>query len=100
MLTKQEFVKIIKDIQENDKEHNELTKVLSKFCDGAGFLFLGDSKIYYNLLMLLKKEMNDSDNFIEWWLYEDVEKIVRIRDKVYTIDTVEQLYDFLINYNN
>lgn len=97
MLTRKEFVQIIKDIQENDEAHNELTKVLGPFCDGAGFLFTGDIKIYKNLLMLLRREMHDEGDLIGWWLYEDVEKVLYVEDREYEVKTAEQLYDFLLD---
>jgi len=50
-------------------------------------------------LFKLLKEIIDPYEYISWWLYEDVEKAVWLEDGKVEIrlDTVEQLYDFLIN---
>ena len=55
--------------------------------------------LYLESLLDVLKETIDNYEYISWWLYEDVEKIVRFNDgrtKV-KLDTAEQLYDFLIN---
>jgi hypothetical protein len=47
-------------------------------------------------MKLLNEVMGDTDDFIGWWLYEDVEKKVWLKDGTeISLLTVEDLYDFL-----
>lgn len=49
------------------------------------------------MLTALEETMQDADNYIGWWLYEDVDKIVKLKEGG-TIDltTPVALYNFLV----
>ena len=43
-------------------------------------------------------ELEDT-NLLDWWLYEDVEKIIYIDDKPVKVETLDELWDYIQNYN-
>lgn len=45
--------------------------------------------------MLLKESCNDVYEYIDWWLYEDVEHIVYSDDREWHLDSASDLYDFI-----
>jgi len=102
LLNKEEFIKIIENIQKQEEIHDKITDALDCMYEGRGF-FMGSELYHESLMKLLKIVMNDIDEYISWWLYEDVEKKVWYKegDKKIEIDltTSSKLYDYLIeNY--
>lgn len=101
MLSKDIFCKAINNIQTQRQKISDFNDALDKICDGFP-VFDSDNLYLQSLLEILKETMNDKDDFIEWWLYENVDKTVTTFDKdgvcknVYLIETPEELYDFLI----
>lgn len=37
-------------------------------------------------------------DLIYWWLYEDVDKIIYFSDMEVDVETLDQLYDYIIKY--
>jgi len=95
MITKEMFIKYINTIKEQGKIDNDIDKALGKVC-GSYVMYNTENKIYGAFNELLRTVMNDKGDYISWWLYENVEKIVWEKDKTWHLDTVEDLYDFLI----
>ena len=95
MISKELFVQIINNIQEQEKIDTEFSKALETVCDSY-CLYGTKNKIYSSLLLLLKEIFKDSEDYIGWWLYEDVPKIIYINKKKRKVNTLELLYDFLI----
>src|SRR6056297_1487491 len=97
MIKKETFIKIIDMIKEQNETNNKVGEALELVCDSWVMYGLKDK--YKDALMLLLEEIfNDTDDWIGWWLYEDVEKVVTYTDsdEKDILDTPEQLYDFLI----
>jgi hypothetical protein len=90
-----QFERLILAIQESDKERDNFNDALSPFNDGWTIITLG-----YNLtkavINYLEDVFNDKCNYIDWWLYEDVEKVIYENDKQIKVKTIRQLYDFLM----
>ena len=95
MISKELFVQIINNIQIQEKIDNNFGKSLETVCDSY-CLYGTKNKIYSSLLLLLKEIFKDSEDYIGWWLYEDVPKIIYINKKKRKVNTLELLYDFLI----
>ena len=95
MISKETFVKIIKNIQEQDQIDNSFGKALETVCDSY-CIYGTKNKIYSSLFILLQEIFNDKDAYISWWIYEDVEKVVYINKKKKSLKTPQRLYDFLI----
>ena len=100
MIAKETFKKVIELIRKQEQVNDKITDTLSLFCDGNGLMFTGSEYYYEALMLLLKESMNDEGDYIGWWLYEDVEKVIYLEDGTERrLDTIEELYDFLLeNY--
>lgn len=93
-ISKRNFCKIINIIQNFQQERDAFTESIEKFCDGYIILTLGDSTIQ-SLVEYLEVVTYDDGDYINWWLYEDVEKVVFVEEQEISLSTAEQLYDFL-----
>lgn len=95
MISKKNFVRIIKNIQEQHKIDLEISDALQKVC-GSYVIFNTENLIYNSLHQLLEEVFNDED-YIGWWLYENVDKKIYIDEEVIDVSTPERFYDFLID---
>lgn len=99
MISKELFCKTIADIQEQDQKISEFDHALGRICDSA--VVFDDNNLYLAaLLRILKEELDDKEDTIEWWLYEDVRKCIWFdlkdgRRMRYDMLTAESLYDYL-----
>lgn len=72
---------------------------LNKICD-TSVVFDVNNLYLTALLRILKEELNDRADIIQWWLYEDVRKCIWYdfqdgRRMRYDMPTAETLYDYL-----
>lgn len=109
IITREEFCKIINNIQSQKQKENKLSDAVEQFIDG--WFVLNESFYEKELYFLLKKIFNDKNDYIGWWLFEDVEKIIYINngrnskssksnENKIVLNTPEKLYDFLIRNMN
>jgi len=97
MISKELFCKTIADIQEQEKLNDNFSSALKTMGDGH-YLFGVNNKYYSALMNLLADIFQDDGDYITWWLYEDVEKVVWLEEKTeIPLKTAEQLYDFLLD---
>lgn len=102
MLKKEEFVKAIQAIQEQEKLESQLGELFQAMCPDNYWLS-SCTNLIEAFVSVLESEMQDENRWIQWWLYEDVEHVVTWtedgQEKTVNIQTPEDLYDFLImNY--
>ncbi len=97
MISKKKFCEILQQIKEQEKIDTDFSKALETVCD-SWCIYGTNNKIYKALWDLLKDIFEDEGEWISWWMYEDVEKVVTYKDskKKTILKTPEQLYDFLI----
>lgn len=86
-------------VDEQDRKISESDHALGKICDSA-VVFDADNLYLAALLRILKEELDDKADTIEWWLYEDVRKCIWFdledgRRMRYDMPTAESLYDYL-----
>lgn len=62
-------------VDEQDRKISEFDHALGKICDSA-VVFYADNLYLAALLCILKEELDDKADTIEWWLYEDVRKCI------------------------
>lgn len=69
MITAEDFVKYLTDIEELEEKNRKLTELL--VCRGSiGWVSVGD-KIINDVIQLIYKSMNlENDDTLEWYLYE------------------------------
>ena len=93
------FTKTINTIKEHRKWQDDVTDFLEeKICtDTWAFCTVGE-KLIDLLVEILEKEFNDIGKWIDWWLFEDVEKIVYYQDKQNrNVEKIEDFYQFLLD---
>jgi hypothetical protein len=59
-----------------------ISKFLESFSVGYGVVTIGNELI--NIILVIMKDdfnMNREDDFLSWWLYEDVDKVIYDDDK-------------------
>lgn len=98
MISKELFVEIMHNIKTQEDRVEKFCKGLDELCDG--FPVFDTNNLYLkSLIDLLGAVFNDSADYIGWWLWEDVEKVVIENDCIeHNLSSPEQLYDFLV-YN-
>lgn len=99
MISKELFCKTIADVQEQTRKISEFNHALGKICNST-VVFDADNLYLTTLLRILKEELDDKADTIEWWLYEDVRKCIWFdledgRRMRYDMPTAESLYDYL-----
>lgn len=104
LLTKEEFCKIINQIQEQRKKNSDFSDALYKMCDGHP-VFDTNNQYLDALLFVLNKEFglvpNEEGNTLEWYLFEGNrngknEHITSFEGYTVNINTPELLYDELL----
>ena len=93
-ISKELFSEMIQMIQEQNKMDDAIGDAMSKYT--GSFAVFGDTHTRRALMKLLKEVTGDADDYISWWLYENVEKKVWLKDGTeIKLKTAESLYDFL-----
>ena len=96
------FSEIITSIREQNELDQKVSDVLGQLCDSY-IIMNSRNKMYSVLFKLLGEVTSDVGDYIGWWLYEDVEKKIYIKDakskKTKTIDVsdIKDFYNFLLN---
>jgi hypothetical protein len=99
MISKELFCKTIEDIKKQDEKVIEFNTALNKMCDSYA-VFDADNLYLAAVLRILKEELDDKADTIQWWLYEHVQKSVWYKFEDghcmrYDMPTAELLYDYL-----
>jgi hypothetical protein len=103
IITKEEFCKIINQIQEQRKKTEKFSDALEEICDGF-IVFDSDNKYLESLLYLLSKafsiEPNSQYNTIDWYLFEGIgeenKHEMSFEGLSVNINTPEILYELLL----
>lgn len=100
---RKQFIEMMTAIQEGLKRRNEFNDSMERFCDTYYICTLGDE--WLNVaIKLLARAVKDTTKTLEWWLYEDVEKVIYItpengKEFSVPVKTPDQLYAYFICYN-
>ena len=100
MIRKDDFVRSINALLKQAERDEEVNEALDVICNNEHSFCVADTSTIATqaLIDLLKSLTNDLDDFIDWWLYEDVEKEVKDAfGNIIELDTPEKLYDFLMS---
>lgn len=102
MITKELFVRIMGEMTQERERIEKFNDALGLVCDGYPVVELGNG--YLNALIdtlnAYFNEENEEYPTIEWWLYENVEKKIKVKTKEEELEldvtNAEDLYDFLM----
>ena len=98
-ITKEQFIKAISQIQNLHSQQDTLNKLIDKLTDGFSVVDIGNYVVEELINMInINLDLEDKD-LLGWWLYEDVEKIICIDDKPVKVETLDELWDYIQNYN-
>lgn len=93
MLSQKDFISFIKAIKKEEKRLYNIAKNIEYF--GDGFIVV-DNPLIESIIKFLKKAMSDKGDYIEWWLFEEVDKKVWLEDGTeIDVSTPQKLYKFL-----
>ncbi|MDY3524917.1 hypothetical protein JSO63_02750 [Riemerella anatipestifer] len=102
-MQKQTFIEAIEAIEEQYEYDKKVARDLNKIFPNAYENDLMPINYYLSdmLLKILKEEMNDSEDYIEWFCWEtdfgNKPLCILHEDKEMYLKTPEELYDFLKN---
>lgn len=101
MISKEQFIDTMKKIHNQDTRTRKFSDALSEMGDGH-FVFDSENEYLTSLLQLLKANLHDNGEWIEWWLYESNASHVVTwteNDESRSADLTEPgaLYDFLVS---
>ena len=95
-MSKEQFVKRMSLIQNFHSEQDTLSVLIGKLSDGYSVVTMGNYLVNGYLDMIEENLDIFKDDWLTWWLYEDVEKVVYEDDKEISVRTLGELYDFLV----
>ena len=99
MISKEDFIKTIRLIQNFYSEQDTLGALIDRLTDGYAVVDFGSGLVNIIIdLLILNMGMQDQD-LLSWWLYEDVDKIIYYNDEEINVSTPELLYDYIIKYD-
>lgn len=100
MINKELFVTVIHLIQEQEKVDSKFSKALELVCDNVGIVYGTGNKLHQAVFLLLEDWCNDVGQYISWWLYEDVDHVVHDETHEWHLNTIEDLYEFIVENQN
>ena len=98
MISKENFKKLVFAIRKLEEDRTILADCIENIIDGYAIVTMGDETISDIIdVMADGNELMKDD--IKWWLFEDVEKKVWLKDGTeINVESIDQLYDFLVEY--
>jgi hypothetical protein len=97
-MTKEQFIKRMRLIQNFHSEQETLSALINKVTDGSSVVTIGNDLVS-EIINIINEDMGIEDkDLIEWWLYEDVDKIIYVDKKPISVKTLEEFYDFISSY--
>lgn len=98
-ITKEQFTKSMSQIQNLHSQQDTLNILIDKLTNGFWVVDIGSCVAEELIDMInINLELEDT-NLLDWWLYEDVEKIIYVDDKPIKVETLNELWDYIQNYN-
>lgn len=99
MLSKEKFKEVIVKIRKQEEINNKISEALNPVCEGNGFFYAGGQYYLSALIDVLKVALEiEDDDMLEWWLYEDIDKIIYKNDEPINVESIDDFYDYLIKH--
>jgi len=104
-ITKSNFVKRMSLIQNFRSEQQTLATLIYKISDGYPIVTFGDYLIT-EMINMINESLNIADiEFLSWWLYEDVDKVIYEKEnkddikysKEISVKTLDELFDYIVS---
>lgn len=103
-ISKEDFVSAIDAIEKYFKEIDEFSASMERY-SGAGYYCTIGENLMNNYMTLLENLVNDVEDetgefTLEWWFFEDVEKIIYVDEQEIDVSTPELLYNYFVLMDN
>ena len=96
MISKETFCTVIALMQEQDQVNEQVEQALELVAERVFFLGAHD-RYRKSVLILLKEIFHDRFDYLSWWLYEHVEKVIYWDDdSSFDVSTPEAFYDYMV----
>ena len=93
MMSKEQFVKRMRLIQNFHSEQETLSVLIDKLIDGYNVVTIGNYLVQ-EIIDMIEEDLGYND-ILAWWLYEDVDKVIYDKGKEISVRTLEELYDYI-----
>lgn len=98
-MTKELFIKRMELIQNWNEELDVLGSLINKISDGHSVPTIG-IELANEIIEMINEDLRIQDEgLLEWWLYEDVDKLIYEGihgEKEIEVKTLEELYDYIV----
>jgi uncharacterized protein YqgQ len=88
MMNKEKFTKRLNLLKDLNEETYKLANLFKNVTNKVECL-------QGEITSMISEEMKDTEDWVNWWLYEEVEKVVKVNGEKIELKTIEKLYDFL-----
>ena len=95
MISKETFCQVITLMKEQGQINEQVEKALELVADRV-FFFGAHDRNSKAIRILLKEIFHDKYDYLDWWLYEQVEKVIYWEDRSFDVSTPEAFYDYMI----
>jgi hypothetical protein len=96
-MDKETFIKRMSLIQNFHSEQETVSVLIEKIIDGYAVVRIGDYLIQEMIKIISEWMEIEDDDLLEWWLYEDVNKVIYIQDERISVKTLDELYDYIVS---
>lgn len=98
MISKNSFKILASAIRKLEEDRTILADCIENIIDGYAIVTIGNETIK-DIIEAMSDSSKVWKEYIEWWLFEDVEKKVWLEDGTeINVGSIDQLYDFLSKY--
>jgi len=94
-MTKEQFIKRIQLIQNFHSEQETLSALIGKISDGYCIVDFGNYLVDEMVCMINEALHIEDEDLLDWWLYEDVDKVIYNNDKAISVRTLDELWDYI-----
>ncbi len=98
-MDKKDFIRKMQLIQNFHSEQETVAALINRITDSSSVVVKIGNYLVESIIISITKELGlleSNNHWIEWWLYEDVDKVVYDDDEIINVETLDNLYDFLI----
>ena len=102
LISKEKFIEYLSVYKNAFIERDKFDAALTPFFESSLIsTYQSELLRQYEEILIDLCECWDEDDIFSWWLYENVEKVITIKDVntgekvVYNVETIEGLYDYI-----
>lgn len=99
MITKETFIKAMNLVREHNTQLYRMMDIANTV--GSNLLLISTESFYHDAISIVFKEsFHDTDNLLDWWLYESDDHELHLGEQVFDATDPGNFYDFLVKYRH